>query len=60
MPRRDEYAPGDDAPAGGTYEQLNVFGRPNGVRVMVNDGHLLPHAPRGHTWRLAQDDEAHC
>jgi hypothetical protein len=33
MPQQPENAAGDPAPATGTYEELNIFGSPTGVRV---------------------------
>jgi hypothetical protein len=45
-----EYAPGEAAPAAGTYEQRNVLGSATGVRVTVAKGKTLPAAPRGFTW----------
>jgi hypothetical protein len=59
MPRLPEHGPGDPAPGAGTYEQINIFGRPNGVRVDMNHGHPFPRAPIGHTWRRVEegDDE---
>jgi hypothetical protein len=36
----------------GTYEELNIFGRPTGIRVNVEHGHPLPSAPVGHNWTL--------
>ena len=58
--QRPEHAPGEAAPAAGTYEQLNIFGRPTGIRVNVAHGHPLPSAPLGHNWTLADDDRAEC
>ena len=49
MAQRPEHAPGEPAPAAGTYEQLNIFGRPIGIRVNVTHGHPLPPAPQGQT-----------
>jgi hypothetical protein len=43
-------------PAAGTYEQLNIFGRPTGIRVNVEHGHPPPSAPLGHNRTLADDD----
>jgi hypothetical protein len=57
---RPDHAPGDAAPAAGIYEQLNIFGRPTGIRVNVEHGHPLPSAPVGHNWTLADDDRAEC
>lgn len=56
MAQRPEHAPGETAPAAGTYEQLNIFGRPTGIRVNVAHGHPLPPAPRGHSWMLFEED----
>ncbi len=57
MTERPEHAAGEPAPAAGTYEQLNIFGSPTGVRVKMTRGHPLPAAPRGHNWTLADDVE---
>ena len=46
-----EYVPGTRAPAGGVYQQCNVFGSATGVRVTLARGQTLPTAPRGFTWR---------
>lgn len=46
-----DYKGGTPAPASGTYEQLNVFGRATGHRVAVRKGESLPPLPRGFTWR---------
>jgi hypothetical protein len=56
MARWPERAPGDAAPAAGTYEQHNIFGSPTGIRVNVSQGQSLPAAPRGHSWVQAEDD----
>jgi hypothetical protein len=53
---RPEYAPGDTAPAAGVYEQLNIFGSPNGIRVDMILGHPFPLAPVEHLWRAVQVD----
>jgi hypothetical protein len=60
MPQRPEHAPGAAAPAAGTYELLNIFGEPTGIRVAVAHGHPMPHAPHGQTWRLAEESETEC
>ena len=60
LAQRPEHAPGETAPAAGTYEQLNIFGRPTGIRVNVAHGHPLPSAPLGHNWTLAEDDTTEC
>jgi hypothetical protein len=57
---RPEHWPGELAPAAGTYEQLNIFGRPTGIRVNVQHGHPLPPAPMGHNWTPADEDAAEC
>jgi hypothetical protein len=46
MPYQPEHAPGEPAPAAGTYEQVNVFGHPNGIRVCMSTGN------RSHRRRL--------
>src|ERR1700729_3232044 len=45
MPERSEHTSGDPAPADGTYEQVNVFGRPNGIRVGMSQGQPFPPGP---------------
>jgi hypothetical protein len=60
LAQRPEHTPGETAPASGTYEQLNIFGRPIGIRVNVAHGHPLPSAPLGHNWTLAEDDKTEC
>jgi hypothetical protein len=47
MAQRPEHRPGTAVPDAGTYEQLNIFGHPTGIRIVVADAHLLPPAPRG-------------
>jgi hypothetical protein len=56
MAQRPEHRPGEPAPTGGTYEQLNILGQPNGIRADVPHGHPLPRAPVGHVWRLVGED----
>jgi hypothetical protein len=54
MPQElDHLKPGDPAPATGAYREQNVFGTPTGKRIDVIKGNLMPPAPRGFTWRLA-------
>jgi hypothetical protein len=60
VPQRPEQVPGVKAEAAGTYEQLNIFGRPTGIRADVAHGHPMPHAPHGHSWRLVKEAEAEC
>ncbi len=60
MPQPPEYFPGDPAPAAGTYEQVNIFGRPNGVRVDMSHGDPFPQAPVGHTWRAVERKSEQC
>lgn len=50
MARRLEHDPGEPAPTAGTYELVNIFGSPTGVRVEVAHGQALPAAPNGHSW----------
>jgi hypothetical protein len=54
---RDEHAPGEPAPSAGTYELLNVFGSPTGLRVYVMHEHPLPAAPKGHSWTLVRSNQ---
>jgi hypothetical protein len=56
MARQLEHAPGEVAPEAGTYEQLNVFGRPTGIRVILIRAHPFPKAPHGHSWTLVAED----
>jgi hypothetical protein len=60
MARRPEHRPGEAAPAAGTYEQLNIFGSPTGIRVSVAHGQALPPAPIGHFWAAAEDVPEEC
>jgi hypothetical protein len=60
MAQRLEHVPGEPAPVAATYEQLNIFGRPTGVRVDVAQGEPFPDAPRWHTWRLVKGDADEC
>ncbi len=53
-----EHHPGDPAPDAGTYEQINIFGQPNGIRVSMDGGDLFPLAPIGHFWRSVVGGEA--
>ena len=53
-----EHSPGALAPATGVYEQINIFGQPNGIRVSVECGQPLQHAPIGHFWRRLDPDVA--
>jgi hypothetical protein len=57
MAQRPEHAPGDAAPAAGTYEQLNIFGRPISIQVTLLRNHPFPEAPIGHSWVLADKNE---
>jgi hypothetical protein len=60
MTQRPEHAPGEAAPVGGTYEQLNIFGRATGTRVTLMHKHPLPDAPLGHNWTLVEEHTAEC
>jgi hypothetical protein len=51
MSGRPERAPGDPAPAAGAYEQLNIFGRPNGIRVDMMTRTLI-YPMRRWVWKL--------
>ncbi len=51
-----EHLPGEAAPDHGAYEQTNIFGRPNGIRITVARGQMLPDAPVGHFWRRVDPD----
>jgi hypothetical protein len=54
------HPPGQPAPASATYEQMNVFGSPIGIRVKVMHGDPLPEAPIGHGWTVAENDAHDC
>jgi hypothetical protein len=60
MVRQSDHSPMDDAPAAGTYEQLNIFGSPTGIRINVRHGQPLPVIPDGHSWMLTSDDGDEC
>ena len=47
----DDHLPGSKAPAGGVYEELNMFGVSTGITEHVAKGERLPLAPQGYTWR---------
>jgi hypothetical protein len=60
MARESEYAPGEVIPSAGTYELLDIFGSPTGIRVSANDGERFPPAPRGHSWTRVEDANLQC
>jgi hypothetical protein len=60
MTQQPVHPPGQPAPTSGTYEQMNVFGSPTGVRVTVMHGHPLPAAPIGHGWSAVEGDADDC
>jgi hypothetical protein len=47
-----EFKPWERAPVSGYYQLLNGFGRATGERAFVQQGHLMPSAPRPLRWRL--------
>ena len=49
------HPPGHPAPATATYEQVNVFGSPTGIRIRVPRGHPLTNAPASHEWTVAEE-----
>jgi hypothetical protein len=53
----DEHAPGEAAPAAGIYEQLNIFGRPTGIRVTLAPTPAAG-SPLGHNWTLIEEHTA--
>jgi hypothetical protein len=57
---RSPHASGQPAPVSATYEQMNVFGTPTGVRVRVQRGHPLPDAPIGHEWAVVVEHPEDC
>jgi hypothetical protein len=60
MTQRPVHQPGQPAPAFATYEQMNIFGSPTGIRVTVTHGHPLPEAPIGHDWTVVERDPNDC
>jgi hypothetical protein len=52
-----ELRPWERAPVSGYYHLLNVFGTPTGEKAFVEEGALVPSAPRAHTWRLKNPSE---
>jgi hypothetical protein len=51
MSHQEGHQPGDQEPATGHCEELNIFGTPMGRVIHVPEGETLLHAPRGFTWR---------
>ena len=49
-----DWPPGEQAPASGTYAEVNVLGTPTGLTISIDKGMKLPSAPRGFVWRLVQ------
>jgi len=45
-----ELQPGQQAPATGRYQALNVFGSPDTI-ISISAGERLPDLPLGFTWR---------
>ena len=60
MSERPTHPPGHPAPATATYEQVNVFGSPTGIKIRVPRGHPLPKAPVGHGWAVAEEHPEEC
>ena len=54
----EQVPPGGSAPASGTYEELNVLGKPTGRRVTIKATEQLPASPRGFHWRLVTNRAA--
>jgi hypothetical protein len=48
---RDEFQPGETAPASGPYVALNIFGTPTCTKVL-QQGEAFPSLPRSFTWKL--------
>jgi hypothetical protein len=48
------------APAAGTYEQINIFGRSSGMRIDVSHRDPFPLAPIGHMWRSVEENGVDC
>jgi hypothetical protein len=48
--RHTELQPGQQAPATGRYQALNVFGSPDKI-ICIRAGERLPDLPRGFTWQ---------
>lgn len=47
-----EVQPGEFTTVSGTYEEVDVLGKPTGNRVAIREGERLPRSPRGFGWRL--------
>jgi hypothetical protein len=60
MANRPTHDAGQPAPTSATYEQLNVFGTPTGIRVRVRRGRSLPGAPIGHDWAVVEEHPEDC
>jgi hypothetical protein len=60
MANRPTHDAGQPAPTSATYEQLNMFGTPTGIRVRVRRGHFLPAAPIGHNWMVVEEHPEDC
>jgi len=44
--------PGDPVPVPGSYEELDLSGRPTGKVFQFRSGESLPRQPRHRSWRL--------
>lgn len=52
MSHRKDYFPGDLAPAKGTYEQINLYRRPNGIRAYLDRRAEYPWFSMGYAGRI--------
>jgi hypothetical protein len=50
LPEQPTYSAGYPSPASATYEQVNLFGSPTGIKVRVSRGEPLANTPIGHGW----------
>jgi hypothetical protein len=53
----DDHASGEPAPTTGAYEQVNMFGQPNGIPIDMSHDEPFPRASLGHFWRAVERDE---
>jgi hypothetical protein len=60
MPERPTHPAGHPAPTSATYEQINVFGSPTGIRIRMSRGHPLPETPIGHAWAVVEEHPDEC
>jgi hypothetical protein len=60
MAERPEFVSGEVAPKTATYEEINIFGQPTGIRAGVSRGCPFPRSPIGYFWRSVEEHSAEC